>query len=867
MVASAGIPVGVGRDGGENGSFDDEEKAVRSNSWYRTQVFQRLRRMRPRKEDVTGRMIVVVATAAGLVATIYQRRDVIAETMIDHLDLMAGRLFIALQTDIVGFALPAAYFRFAVPAMGVEESMLGKVVAAMFVGIIALANLWWIEGECCLSDFASLFGAIVASYAFVIGRPKGLQAAATMAFLSAAGSALVIHLRCVFLSTRFAFGVAFVVGGQRLCSQLLTKQILGPWAVNSRRCLLVVCFCLGALGVLPLMHATFRFLLPVDELTQAYGMIARIVGERRLETMSTKLLVVAAFCQVSLGYLGIAFLRRGQERKNSLLSVGDGKIPARNFARVVWIYMLTAALPYMVQRTIMENVHNYVYGRFARNVERSLRLATFFPEGGDTLLASVQGSKFTVEGYTDAYNAIVEVIHSTVESKLFALPKLILLPGMLVKQPWLVVSVLPASVALEMGRARMVATMTKRLEKISRDIKDLANQRRKIEQHDAKNEELIRRGSSSRFVASKWMALAVEIEEKTLRFHALASFRGFVNFLYKQDLLGPGIELVLAWLLEFRNILSADIWVYTRVVEDSIDLLLTRFRMDATLASMATNMDRLSDLVTRLDDTRARGRASCSVDSAAGDIRIEDLDYMRGSSEVRIPELVLKSGRVYAVTGANGSGKSSFFGIIAGCGTRGTMLPEGLTIRGLKRLVVPSDELVEITQSLYCPLFTKPIDWLLQRKSETLTTEELASYEKHIGELTEELEFRSHRDEKVVNTSGVEPGLTSEELHEDHDDWYSTLSGGQKGKLEFISKVFVKDRCPGVMLIDEAFAPLDPRSKSLVQKKLKEFCKNSVILVIYHSDANEDCVTSGGFFDNNLHFANRSATLLGTCSR
>merc|ERR1712228_866362 len=93
------------------------------------------------------------------------------------------------------------------------------------------------------------------------------------------------------------------------------------------------------------------------------------------------------------------------------------------------------------------------------------------------------------------------------------------------------------------------------------------------------------------------------------------------------------------------------------------------------------------------------------------------------------------------------------------------------------------------------------------------------------------------------------------------EGWYSKLSGGQRGKMEFIRKIFLRDRCPGVLLIDEAFAPLDPRSKQLVQQKLKEFCAESLVLVIYHGDAGSSCVAGGGFFDSTLHFANGSASL------
>ena len=55
-------------------------------------------------------------------------------------------------------------------------------------------------------------------------------------------------------------------------------------------------------------------------------------------------------------------------------------------------------------------------------------------------------------------------------------------------------------------------------------------------------------------------------------------------------------------------------------------------------------------------------------------------------------------------------------------------------------------------------------------------------------------------------------------------------------------------------------APLDPGSKMLVMSKLKKFCRDSVIIVIYHTDVREndegesiDCVPSSDFFDENIH--------------
>lgn len=69
------------------------------------------------------------------------------------------------------------------------------------------------------------------------------------------------------------------------------------------------------------------------------------------------------------------------------------------------------------------------------------------------------------------------------------------------------------------------------------------------------------------------------------------------------------------------------------------------------------------------------------------------------------------------------------------------------------------------------------------------------------------------------------------------EEWYDELSGGQKVKMELIRRVFLRDTCPHILLLDEVFSPLDPSSKLLVQNKLSSFCPASTILVIFHADA------------------------------
>jgi len=95
-----------------------------------------------------------------------------------------------------------------------------------------------------------------------------------------------------------------------------------------------------------------------------------------------------------------------------------------------------------------------------------------------------------------------------------------------------------------------------------------------------------------------------------------------------------------------------------------------------------------------------------------------------------------------------------------------------------------------------------------------------------------------------------------------HDDYCASLSGGQRSKFELLRSVFLRPSCPPVLLLDEAFAALDPLSKTLVMRKVRAHCAASLALVTYHADpddaradADEElCAVGKRFFDGIIRF-------------
>lgn len=278
---------------------------------------------------------------------------------------------------------------------------------------------------------------------------------------------------------------------------------------------------------------------------------------------------------------------------------------------------------------------------------------------------------------------------------------------------------------------------------------------------------------------------------------------------------------------------------------------------------------------------------------------------------------------MYALTGVNGAGKSTLFRVLMSCDTNVKTidlpssiflstpsdhfeekadLPEDSCVAADEdscevvhndandsdeivpkvSITMPSSDVAEISQSFYWPLYTRPIDWIFQCHL-LEEKEEAEAMVRRTAELLQSLEFRQvssfaqHDTNTTDSAKPVDPFEASivsvmEELVDVKEDWFGDLSGGQKSKVELVRKVFLHDSCPSVLLIDETLAPLDPGSKSLVMSRLKTFCADSVVVVIYHTDVREneegesiDCVPSNDFFDENIHLVNHTLVHRPVC--
>ena len=546
-------------------------------------------------------------------------------------DDLADKLFQSLKTDVVAFALPAAYARWVLPCPWQEPRPL-KVVASGAMGATALFSLTAARQAAAqgtfrgISDFGGLFVSHIASY--------GVAPLLARDWLSVMGVAVLALVLLTGLQKDMALETVQAVAA--LSAGLIAH---GRFALRWHW---ILSACVGAAASVPYLAYVLNWLLPLRELAAAYQSIESIVGTPQFEEEVCELLVVTGYVQVSLGYVGIWCMRSLQARTNLLLDVADGKLNAWSFVQRVGLYMWSVAAPYMVQRTIMETANALSLYIFLCKLDLHLRVDTFFSSGDYAYnrLEVVLDSDHTVDAYAESVTELMYDCYLLVEKKLFGLPNILLMSDTLLSQPGLMMAVLPVSVGLDFGRARAFSILTRNIEQVTKYLRTRLSRRRKIEEHDVEHAETISRTGAATLVASRWENLSEEIFQLTAWKKCLSSFRRFLDWIYYTNIVGVGIECALARMMELGSIAAADLAVYAQVIEDSVDFLLTRYRearflhavclshpspsasssvrevclyetsaaarKDARLAQMVSNQERLAELHTSLASFQQR---------------------------------------------------------------------------------------------------------------------------------------------------------------------------------------------------------------------------------------------------------------------
>jgi len=723
----------------------------------------------------------------------------------------------------------------------------------------------------------------------------------------------------------------------------------------------------------------FMSMFPIEEIQASYDIMDEfVVEEGLLQYQVARLFFITFHIQIGVGYLGIDFLKQEQHRRNELVRMDMGSTvdeenkiktnettmstPASKkvllhddenknsndmsstkttsqpyvvedkkmkrslrFQRTAAPYIFLTAVPYMVKVIGYGNLNAFAFVCMRDDIHRAVRLYDLFDHDNHLVALADHSAKAPADfaGYMDT---IVSTTYDLFNRKLFSLPKVMLLPVVMSRQPKMIARIFPIIFISDWLKGKAVSYMTSRIEELEKDVQELNAVRARVESYDLKNSELLHRSGSGAidFTKQRWLELTVKVQMKMAVSHLTSRTKGFFSFIQRNFVFSVLVDCALAQLMAVGKIVSSDIFVFSRAIEDAVDMILMRSRSEAELARMMTQISNLKELSIVWKAARQRNLLPCNLGSSHGGdslqplIVFKNIAYSRGTAAVQIDNMELPAG-IYALTGANGSGKSTLFRVIMGCNTndRPIDIPPSISLsipsetsilsldgKGSRSLdsvndeshprpsiTMPSSHAVEISQTFYWPLYSKPIDWILQQSlSENITEKKMKDRCRRVAELLHSLEFTQSLEleevadngegsevNNIVVSSPTGDAITRimEDLNEVKEDWFNDLSGGQRSKVELVRKVFLMDECPHILLVDETMAPLDPRSKALVMSQIKSFCAGSVVVVIYHTDVGRgqekeggelvECVPSNDFFDSNIHVEDKTMILRPVC--
>ncbi|OEU20604.1 hypothetical protein FRACYDRAFT_179757, partial [Fragilariopsis cylindrus CCMP1102] len=241
----------------------------------------------------------------------------------------------------------------------------------------------------------------------------------------------------------------------------------------------------------------------------------------------------------------------------------------------------------------------------------------------------------------------------------------------------MIAQIFPIIFATDWLKGKAISYMTHRIEELEKDVQELNAVRSKVEQFDMKNSELLQRAGPGAidFTKRRWQDMTVRIQMKMVVSSLVTRTKGFFSFIQRNFVFSVLVDCALAELMAAGKLVAAEIFVFSRAIEDFIDMVLMRSRSEAELARMMTQIDNLKELSEVWDAAEQRNLLPCNLgtknhgdDPSEPLVVFKNLLYSRGTAVVQINHIELPAG-VYALTGGNGSGKSTLFRVIMSCNT------------------------------------------------------------------------------------------------------------------------------------------------------------------------------------------------------
>lgn len=570
----------------------------------------------------------------------------------------------------------------------------------------------------------------------------------------------------------------------------------------------------------------------------SYNSIAQFIEPHKLNPQLSKHYITMMNLQIGMGFYGNFLLTRMQEKTNVFATMGEGKHDKFIKFAYLSVKYVGIAICYTTVRTSVDGINTYHISQLTSSIQNDIRDNHFTTKENFILFSK---SNHTTHTYLSDVRTILSSNNDVLLWTSFGIAKLSKINSFTLESYIGIGGV----VAIDYCVNNLFQLLIIEMQKFSERGTKCSSEFARINEYDKEYAVTILQKKSLNHTRDEWSA-SQECEQQnslgsTVLLSSINALRGF----YNQDVLYPILHILVAHMSVKGIIDVGELFLYTRTLQTAVEIILFKSKNQAEFSKIDSSIYRLNELATHLNLAKDTiSKICCYTDESKGSLLIENLEFTRGNKEqttrVFIENLELFVGKIYAVTGANGSGKSSFTTLLQ-YALEGISDPSFSVSNGT--ITYPSPSIAVISQKDYVPLKSSLFDLIMHpfrssHYSENIREEFEKKIIKHVNEF------------KVFKNP-----ITYNSLHEMQEEW-KDLSGGQKKKLLLIKYLI---ECPKILIMDEIFGPLDPEARYLVMNKIDKSClKDSLLMVVWHQDKNPDNTShvTERFFDYELHIQN-----------
>lgn len=629
--------------------------------------------------------------------------------------------------------------------------------------------------------------------------------------------------------------LTFATIGEALAKVLGGNSILGSTITN---------FVGAALGVVAASYEkeiVDGFLAPVETASDLYTAYSKFIPKIQLDAHIEKHATALVGSQFLTQLLSSKSSRYQQDLTNNFEHLNDPGNRAWSGFKSQCLYFAVFLFPYVIGQTVTNSIDDYFEKKLYFALEDKVNSELYF---GETALRLSHDKNSTV--LMDNLKGDISIIVNS-GAGLVANAVSTAIGGaygvgvIIVSSP----NIFIYSALYEKAQAFVAEYLAAQRRTYSEKIRALDSKLISTVKHDAENIRTITERGGIEATRDKIQNISEELREQegVQKIWSIANniwwrVSGTANFMFKYYLIGHEINKGKVK-FEDRGKIQTASWQLS-------DLLSWTGRKAMDDSYIKESLDRVIVLEGKIHASAKLLDQINRVTQEGNQLILKDLEVGVGDRVlVTVDELKLDLGKVYAITGESGCGKTSLLSKIKGIkenevfGKGNIYYPE-ISGKNPKTVMLSQQDYFPLDASLQEVILypdktpTDPIINGQKREEIVLLLKEIGLYAFSSIDTTTKKE-----DKEVLNLDSKK-------------DWATYLSGGEKKKVIMVSAIIKR---PDILILDEIFDGLDSKSIIALQQVLKKYLPNALILVVDHhaQDNNYDA-----FYDSELHFLNKN---------